>query len=127
MHKIIFRSVAVASLLTLASCGGGGDDGFGGAGGGSNSAWVPGTFLSSNTFYARCVAPRSGTNPATNRPYPDISGTRTDENNFLRSYSNETYLWYSEIVDRDPSQYATPQYFDFLKTTATTPSGNPKD
>lgn len=73
------------------------------------------------------MAPRSGINPATNRAYPDISGTRTDENNFLRSYSFETYLWYSEIVDRDPAQYSTPQYFNLLKTTATTPSGNPRD
>jgi hypothetical protein len=127
VKKFLFRAAVAAAFLVVASCGGGDDDGFGGAGGGSNSPWVPGSFLSSNTFYARCVAPRSGINPASNQPYPDISGTRTDENNFLRSYSNETYLWYSEIVDRDPSQYATPQYFELLKTSATTPSGNPKD
>jgi hypothetical protein len=29
-------------------------------------------------------------------------GSVANENNFLRSYSEETYLWYSEIIDRDP-------------------------
>ena len=100
----------------------------GNAGGGSNSDWVSGVFEDYNTFYARCESPRSGTNPATNSPYPDVQGTTTDENNFLRSYSNDTYLWYSEITDRDPGLYSDPlAYFDLLKTTAMTPSGQPKD
>lgn len=51
-----------------------------------------------------------------------------DENNWLRSWSNHTYLWYDEIVDRDPGLYDDPlEYFDLLKTTALTPSGTPKD
>jgi C-terminal processing protease CtpA/Prc len=57
----------------------------------------------------------------------DIQGTVRDENNWLRSWSNELYLWYNEIVDRDPGLYTTPAYFDLLRTTATTPSGSPKD
>ncbi|MGB5352083.1 MAG: S41 family peptidase, partial [Woeseia sp.] len=36
-------------------------------------------------------------------------------------------LWYDEIIDRDPSLYATPEYFDLLVTNALTPSGTPKD
>ena len=66
-----------------------------------------------------CVAPRPGTT--------DSPGTRTDENNWLRSWTNELYLWYSEVTDRDPASYTTPAYFDLLKTNATTPSGQPKD
>jgi hypothetical protein len=89
--------------------------------------WVPGSYLPSGTYSARCVAPRSGVDPASGQPYPDVRGTVTDQNNFLRSYSNETYLWYSEIMDRDPSLYGTLPYFDLLKTNDTTPSGNPKD
>jgi hypothetical protein len=124
VQHLIFRSAALTTSIVLASCGSG-DSGFGGPGG--NSGWVRGSYLPSDSFYAQCVAPRSGTDPATGRPYPDVSGTLVDENNFLRSYSNETYLWYSEIVDRDPALYSTPAYFDVLKTTATTASGSPKD
>ncbi len=123
-HKCRLAALAVTGFL--ASCGGGGDSGFT-AGPGNNSGWVSGSFLPEGTFYARCAAPRSGTDPATGRPYPDVGGTVTDENNFLRSYSNDTYLWYSEIIDRDPALYTTPAYFDLLKTTATTASGSPKD
>ena len=61
-------------------------------------------------------------------PFTDVQGTIVDENNFLRSYSNDTYLWYDEIVDRDPWLYANPPgYFDLMKTTALTASGRPKD
>jgi len=127
VKRLIARFALLFAVAGVASCGGGGDSGFGGAGPGSNSGWVPGSYLQSGTFFARCAAPRSGINPATGQSYPDIRGTATDENNFLRSYSNETYLWYSEITDRDPALYATPQYFDLLKTTATTPSGSPRD
>ena len=63
-----------------------------------------------------CVNPRPGT--------ADRSGTRTDENNWLRSWTNELYLWYGEVTDRNPSQYDTPTYFDLMKTDAVvTPSG----
>jgi hypothetical protein len=50
-----------------------------------------------------------------------------DEKMFLRSWSNELYLWYNEITDRDPSSLATLDYFDLLKTTALTASNQPKD
>jgi hypothetical protein len=78
-------------------------------------------------FDAECVAPRSGIDPDTQLPYPDVQGTATDQNNWLRSWSNDLYLWYNEIVDLDPGLHTTPAYFDLLKTTATTASGAPKD
>jgi hypothetical protein len=57
-----------------------------------------------------------------------VQGTVLDENNFLRSFSDETYLWYDEIVDRDPANYNNPlAYFDLLRTAADTSSGQPKD
>jgi C-terminal processing protease CtpA/Prc len=116
---------AVSVLFTLAACGGSSG---GNLGGSTPGTWQPGVFLDSSTFAARCAVPRSGTNPATNRPYPDIAGTAIDENNFLRSYSDETYLWYNEITDRDPALYSdTSGYFDLLRTNATTQSGAPKD
>ena len=56
------------------------------------------------------------------------AGIILDENNFLRSYTNDTYLWYDEVTDRDPGLYNDPlAYFDLLKTSALTPSGTPKD
>ena len=50
-----------------------------------------------------------------------------DENNWLRSWSHETYLWYDEIEDVDPACCTTPEYFQLMKTNETTSSGNPKD
>ena len=91
------------------------------------SSWVPGQFLDAGTFFAQCTSPRSGINPATGLPFPDVQGETVDENNFLRSLSNDIYLWYDEIVDRDPGLFSTAIYFGELKTVATTPSGQPKD
>ncbi len=117
------RMLYVAVTLVLASCGGGG----GGNGGGgtqsfaattpSSDNWTAGDFLPASTYQGMCVSPGPG----------ERRGTSTDENNFLRSFSNDTYLWYDEIVDRNPALYTTSAYFDLLKTTAVTPSGNPKD
>ncbi len=93
-----------------------------------NSGWVAGVFQPAVGFRASCESPRPGTNPATNEPYPDVQGSALDENNFLRSFSDETYLWYSEIADRNPALFSDPiQYFNGLKTDALTPSGLAKD
>ena len=54
-------------------------------------------------------------------------GSRTDENNWLRSWSHETYLWYDEIEDVNPACCTTPAYFQLMKTKETTSSGKPKD
>lgn len=130
------RRQLLALLLasTVAACGGGGGRGDGanfinpgGSGNGGGSAWTEGVFLPEGNFQARCENPRSGNDPD-GMPWPDVQGTVLDENNFLRSYSDRTYLWYDEITDRDPGLYSNPlTYFDLLKTDALTPSGNPKD
>ena len=94
------------------------------------SGWVRGLFMPASTYKDQCLSPRTDTDidPDTNRPYPDIQGATLDENNWLRSWSNNTYLWYDEIVDRDPGLHDDPlEYFDLLKTEATTPSGASKD
>ena len=95
---------------------------------GTGSGWVSGVFLPASTFAAQCRDPRTGNDPRDDRPWPDIQGRTVDENNWLRSWSNDTYLWYDEIVDRDPGLYDDPlEYFDLLKTTERTPSDAPKD
>ncbi len=116
-----FRVLLFPVLGLLASCGGGDDefDPGGGGGGGNGSGWQSGVFLPSSNYDALCAAPRAGTS--------DRRGTVTDENNWLRSWTNELYLWYGEVADRDPSQYTTENYFPLLKTAATTASGQPKD
>ena len=123
-----FRTIGLFTLMSLAACGGsdGGTDFTGGPT--DPVGFQPGVFLDANTFFAQCQVPRTGINPATGQAYPDVQGTATDENNFLRSYSDDTYLWYSEILDQDPSLFNdTLAYFDELVTTATTPSGQLKD
>jgi hypothetical protein len=120
------RCAGLALAAAVAGCGGGGGDG----GGGTpppTSGWVAGSFLPAASFAGKCVAPRSGTNPQTGLPYGEIQGTATDENNWLRSWSNDLYLWYNEIPDRDPALYTTPSYFNLLKTPAVTASGQAKD
>lgn len=126
LRTVCARTASIATLvLGLVACGGGG--------GGDTaptppaSDWVAGSFLPSASFAGRCVNPRSGIDPVDGLPYNDVQGTATSENNWLRSWSHELYLWYDEIVDRDPSLHATPAYFDLLKTTAVTTSGRPKD
>ena len=96
--------------------------------GSGTSGYTAGVFPPSSTFAGKCATPRTGTDPNNgNQPYPDVQGTSTDENNFLRSWTNELYLWYSEVPDLDPANYATPDYFALLKTSGSNPSGTPKD
>lgn len=80
----------------------------------------PDVFPPARDFAALCANPRSGN-------FPDRPGTFVDENNWLRSWSNDLYLWYDEIVDVDPILHPTPRYFDLMKTFATTPSGADRD
>jgi hypothetical protein len=124
---------ALVLTAVIAGCsGGGGGDASGATGGGGGppppaNNWVAGSFLPASSFAGKCVNPRSGTDPQTGAPYNEVRGTATDENNFLRSWSNDLYLWYDEIVDRDPGLYTTPDYFNLLKTPNPTDSGRPKD
>ena len=136
--------VLIATLLFLAACGGGGGGGSAPApappepqgGSGSNTSNPPpaptepgfasGTFEPYDNFSQMCETPRSGVD-SRGRPFQDVQGTTVDENNWLRSWSNELYLWYDEIVDVDPESLSTPDYFDQMRTFDTTPSGAPKD
>ena len=120
LHRFLLIGVYTLGALGIVASGSGG--------GGGDTDWEPGVFLPANTFWAKCANPRDGINPSTNRPFSDVKGSTDDENNFLRSYSNDTYLWYDEIIDQDPSLYDSPvNYFDLLKTNAITASGRPKD
>jgi C-terminal processing protease CtpA/Prc len=113
----IFRTLLIVPTLgALSACGGGGG---GGGPSAPNDSWTPGSFLPSTTFDARCATPRPNTS--------DRQGSAADENRWLRSWTNELYLWYGEVTDRDPANYTTSQYFDLMRTTAVTASGQNKD
>lgn len=127
------RLVAIAASLLLAILGGCG------GGGGSRSTTVPpvisqdtdtfvaGVFELASNFRGLCAVPRSGIDPATGTAFSDSAGTELDENNWLRSWSNDLYLWYDEIADVNPQGHSTEAYFDLMKTFATTPSGAARD
>ena len=126
MHSLRLRCLVVSLGFVLSACGGGG-------GGSSDSAPVvppvtptgptgPTALVASSTVANRCEAPRSGSSI-------DKPGTLLDEQTWVRSWIDETYLWYREMPTTYlPQSFATAKaYFDVLKTTATTASGKPKD
>ena len=126
----IARLSAVVSIA-LCSCGGGGSttttNSAPSGNGGSSNVWTQGVFKPAASFAAQCAAPRTGNDPLTGKPYPDVKGSTLSENNWLRSWTNDLYLWYDEVPDLDPSLYTTSNYFDELKTSQTDAAGQPKD
>ncbi|MGB8598852.1 MAG: S41 family peptidase [Burkholderiales bacterium] len=106
--------------FALVTCGGGG--------GGVATPIPSSTFPASSTQTNQCAVPRIGTDPYTNQPYPDKQGAVANEKDWVRSYIDETYLWYKEVPSLNAASYTTViNYFDVLKTPLTTASGNPKD
>jgi len=136
--KASYRLRGAALILYMAclsACGGGGGktsllDNMLGSSSSKSSAnsWQKDSYKPQSTYANKCAVPRTGIDPGTQKPFEDTKGTLLDEKNFLRSWSNDTYLWYKEIVDVDPNQTKNPtDYFALLKTNAKTASGNNKD
>lgn len=76
----------------------------------------------SRTVAGRCVDPRRTAR------YADRQGTVAQEKRWVRSWIDETYLWYDEVPNLRAADYATPvAFFNVLKTPALTPAGLPKD
>ena len=119
-HRVGFQLVLAAFTLAIAGCGGGNASAT--AGGGDTRSL-------SASLKNICVAPRSGTDPATGQPFTDQPGTVDQEKSWVRAYIDETYLWFDEIpASVRADSYATPQaYFDALRTPALTSSGKLKD
>jgi carboxyl-terminal processing protease len=118
IYKKMWAGTFIASALALAGCGGGGGN--------------PGTCQGS----ALVCAPNAGSTSA----QPNATSTDTDseslanvctlsgQQQFTRSYLNETYLWYQEIPSVSSSQFTTvPDYFYALLTPALDSSGARKD
>ncbi|MAD73509.1 MAG: peptidase [Rheinheimera sp.] len=129
------RSLLISSVFLLTACGGGGSGNIGsggGTGGGSGvtpPTWTAGVFPAESNFKNYCATPRTGTDPFNNnQPFPDRAGTSMHEKMWLRSWSNNTYLWYRELPDNNPANFNTVKaFFDQLKTDELTDSGAEKD
>ncbi len=83
-------------------------------------------FLPYRNFEQLCENPRTGFD-SRGVAFPDAQGTTADENNWIRAWSHDLYLWYDEITDVDPESLPTDEYFEQMRTFETTPSGAPKD
>lgn len=116
----------VAALIALTGCSDD-DGGSGTIGGPGFGGWTPNSYLPSSSFKNQCADPRTGTD-SSGQPFPDRQGTVQDENNWLRSWTNELYLWYDEVNDHNPASFSNPlNYFSLMRTFETSPSGAPKD
>lgn len=93
----------------------------------SGSVWVKDKFTASAGFSAQCESPRAGSSPITGISYPDKQGSELLEKHWQRAFNNETYLWYKEVIDKDPKNFNLTDYFAQLKTTEITDSGRDKD
>lgn len=103
-------AILAVALLTVAGCGGGGGGGgsLGGRTPSGSSSYSPGVYPASSSLANQCSTPMA-------------------QNMFLRSWTNETYLWYDEVADINPTGKTTLDYFDELQTTQLTTSGTEKD
>jgi hypothetical protein len=107
------------------------------------------------TVAQQCTAPRpaDATDPYTGQVYGDVQGSLSTERLWIRSFVDETYLWYQDIVPLDPAiftlgasaPYTYPSnnsqttirlqtdfdvvntYFNSLRSLLLSPSGRPKD
>jgi len=103
------------TLFSLTGCGGsssdsGGDSGTSGGGNSGTPQWVSGVFAPDSELAGQCT-----------------SDSDLTEKLWLRSWSNDTYLWYNEITDVDPAPFSVLSYFEQLKTQELSASGNTKD
>jgi C-terminal processing protease CtpA/Prc len=93
----------------------------------TETTWLVDEFEPYSNFAGRCENPRIGSSPITGQIYPDQAGSELLEKFWQRSFNNETYLWYQEVVDKDPNNFGLEEYFQQLKTTEVTDSGVDKD
>jgi hypothetical protein len=136
VRALVFALLAGAAALATSGCGGGGGGGGGGVAVGatptasptvSGPTYTPNVFAAASTFEDFCAAPRTGKD-IQGVAFPDKQGSLLQELFFLRSWTNQTYLWNTEVVDQNPATFTSPvTYFGTLKTNATTSTGKPKD
>jgi carboxyl-terminal processing protease len=86
------------------------------------------TFAASRSNEDKCVAPRVGSSPYTGRAYPDTQGTLDNERNWMRSWIDETYLWYRDVPNLNVASFSSQKgVFDAAKTPYKAFIGKDKD
>lgn len=141
LSKLAIATALMTGAVVLTACGGGG------GGGGSVSppqtvsppppppppppsqspTWTQDVFEASSTFENQCAAPRSGVDIEGN-PFPDQAGSLIEELFWLRSWTEETYLWNNLVTDQNPAGFSDRRsYFGVLKTNDVTASGEDLD
>ena len=106
--------------------GGGGSAGDAGSAAEAGEAGAPAVTVEDHA--GRCASPRSGIDPTTKAKFVDVQGRVLDEQLWLQSWTDDTYLWFDEVPETDLKSFATAlDYFDVLKTPAVTASGKAKD
>lgn len=105
--------VCLGASLLLSACGGGG-------GGSPNDLVVTSTkLLPASQLANKCVTPD---------PLKEAKGTVDDEKAWVRSFVDERYLWYKDVPNLDPKNYASAElYFNDLKTPKLNSAGTPLD
>jgi len=87
--------------------------------------WQPNVYPVSSSLKNYCESPRIST---TTQAFADQQGSNFLEKMWLRSWSEDIYLWYRELVDFDVDLIESPQdYFDTRKTNAITSTGTARD
>ena len=136
--RLLTTAAFTAATIILASCGGGGSSSSSRPStvtpppppppaASTSPTWTAGTFEAASNFKNQCAVPRT-TNDINGDPYPDQAGSLVREKFWLRSWTDETYLWYNEVTDINPDNGDTRlEYFDKLRTNATTASGTARD
>ncbi|MEL6244249.1 MAG: S41 family peptidase [Pseudomonadota bacterium] len=129
------RFLIAGCVFGLAACSGGGSD--------SSPAPIPpavvqtpsvqtpsytvDVFEPADQFENRCENPRTGVDIEGNA-FPDLDGSLSEELFWLRSWTEETYLWNDLLTDQDPNLFTDRlSYFDVLRTDETTASGEDLD
>ena len=88
--------VLLLIILSISACGGSSSKQ-------PQDGWVVGVHMPSRDYANRCITPLEQQDPV---------GDYVDENNWIRSWSHETYLWYDELPDIDPATVNNPiEYF----------------
>ncbi|MEM9102685.1 MAG: S41 family peptidase [Pseudomonadota bacterium] len=125
-----FLSLSLLTLL-VSACGGGGsssssdsvDTSNTNSGSTDDIVWVKDDFAPKEQFASLCENPRVGDD------FDDVQGSTLAEKMWLRSWNDETYLWYQDVEDVDPNPFTSPQsyFLEALRTNEVSPSGNPID
>jgi C-terminal processing protease CtpA/Prc len=88
--------------------------------------WQAGQFSDDSIYKDLCAVPRTEAD-SNGDTFLDVQGTAMHEKMWLRSWTNDTYLWYNEVDDNNPSSFSIADFFSQLKTNELTLSGESKD